>query len=193
MSSKFRRALGALLLVCGLLANAAEVAGVTFAPQVEVGGRQLQLNGAGVRYKAIFKVYAAGLYLDHKARSYEEVTRAGGPKRMTITMLRDIDADELGKLFARGMEDNMDRRAFAQLIPGIMRMSQLFSQYKKLSAGDNFTLDWIPGQGLLISVKGQVQGAPFKEPEFFNAMMGIWLGRAPADWQLKNELLDLKS
>ena len=193
MSFEFRYTLCALLLGSCLMGNAAEVGGVNFAPQIEVNGNKLQLNGAGVRYKAIFKVYAAGLYLDRKARSYEEVTRAAGPKRMSITMLRDIDADELGKLFARGMEDNMDRGAFAQLIPGIMRMSQLFSQYKKLNAGDNFTLDWVPGQGLLISVKGQVQGAPFKEPEFFNAMMGIWLGRSPADWTLKNELLDLKS
>jgi hypothetical protein len=123
----------------------------------------------------------------------DEVTKAPGPKRMSITMLRDIDAGELGKLFSRGMEDNMDRAAFAQLIPGIMRMSQLFSDHKKLNAGESFTMDWIPGQGLIISVKGKPQGEPFKEPEFFAALMGIWLGRAPADWKLKNELLDFKS
>lgn len=193
MLSVFRRALPALLLAAGLQASAAEVGGVDFPSQIEVNGSRLQLNGAGVRYKAIFKVYAAGLYLGRKASTMEEVTKAPGPKRMTITMLRDIDAGELGKLFSRGMEDNMDRAAFAQLIPGILRMSQLFSEYKKLNAGDSFTLDWVPGQGLLISVKGKVQGQPFKEPEFFNAMMGIWLGRAPADWRLKNELLDVQS
>ncbi len=108
-------------------------------------------------------------------------------------MLRDIDAAELGRLFSRGMEDNMDRAAFVQLIPGIMRMSQIFSDHKKLMAGDSFTLDWVPGQGLSIAVKGKVQGAPFKEPEFFAALLGIWLGKAPADWQLKNALLDIKS
>ena len=31
---------------------------------------------------------------------------------MTITMLRDIDSAELGKLFSRGMEDNMDKDRF---------------------------------------------------------------------------------
>lgn len=193
MLSLFHRALPALLLIVGLQAAAAEVGGIYFPPQIEVNGTTLQLNGAGVRYKAVFKVYAAGLYLGRKASTMEEVTKAPGPKRMSITMLRDIDAGELGKLFSRGMEDNMDRAAFAQLIPGIMRMSQLFSDHKKLNAGDSFTMDWVPGRGLLISVKGKVQGEPFKEPEFFNAMMGIWLGRAPADWKLKNELLDLKS
>ena len=44
-----------------------EVAGVRYAPTAVVGNATLQLNGAGVRYKAIFKVYAAGLYLGSKA------------------------------------------------------------------------------------------------------------------------------
>ncbi|KRH99237.1 hypothetical protein AO057_04705 [Curvibacter sp. PAE-UM] len=177
----------------GQQASALEVGGVNFAPQVEVSGSKLELNGAGVRYKAVFKVYAAGLYVGRKAGSLDEILKAPGPKRMSITMLRDIDAAELGKLFSRGMEDNMDRAAFVQLIPGIMRMSQIFSDHKKLMAGDSFTLDWVPGQGLSIAVKGKVQGAPFKEAEFFAALMGIWLGKAPADWQLKNALLDIKS
>ncbi len=193
MLTVFRPVLAALLLGTCLHVHAAEVGGVNFAPEIDVQGSKLQLNGAGLRYKAVFKVYAAGLYLTRKASSLEEVIKAPGPKRMSITMLRDIDAAELGKLFSRGMEDNMDRAAFAQLIPGIMRMSQIFTDYKKLNAGESFTMDWIPGQGLIISVKGKQQGEPFKEPEFFQAMMGIWLGRSPADWKLKNELLDLKS
>jgi len=193
MRSLLRPVLFALLLGASPLAFAVEVAGVNFPSQVEVNGSKLDLNGAGVRYKAIFKVYAAGLYTGRKAGSLEEILKAPGPKRMSITMLREIDAAELGKLFSRGMEDNMDRAAFVQLIPGIMRMSQIFSDHKKLMAGDSFTLDWIPGQGLSIAVKGKVQGAPFKEPEFFAALMGIWLGKAPADWQLKNALLDIKS
>ncbi|MDE2616948.1 MAG: chalcone isomerase family protein [Burkholderiales bacterium] len=187
-----RPALLILLLALGQQASALEVGGVNFAPQIEVDGSKLELNGAGVRYKAIFKVYAAGLYVSRKADSLEEILKAPGPKRMSITMLRDIDASELGKLFSRGIEDNMDRAAFVQLIPGIMRMSQIFSDHKRLVAGDSFSLDWIPGQGLSIAVKGKVQGAPFKEPEFFAALLGIWLGKAPADWQLKNALLDIK-
>ena len=104
-------------------------------------------------------------------------------------MLREIDSTELGKLFSRGMEDNMDKAAFSKLIPGVLRMSQIFSDHKKLQAGDQFMIDWVPGTGTIITVKGQVQGEPFKEPEFFNALLGIWLGSAPADWKLKDALL----
>lgn len=183
----------ALVLLVGLGAGAVEVAGVNFLPQLDVNGSKLQLNGAGVRYKSIFKVYAAGLYLSRKATTPEQVIAAPGPKRLSITMLRDIDATELGKLFSRGMEDNMDRAAFGKLIPGILRMSQIFSDHKKLQAGDSFFLDWVPGVGTVITVKGTVQGAAFKEHEFFIAMMGIWFGKSPADWMLKDALLGVKS
>ena len=185
----------AVALACGLAAVAAgavEVAGVTYPPEMDAQGTRLLLNGAGVRYKAIFKVYAAGLYTTRKVGSLDELTRAPGPKHLQITMLREIDAAELGKLFSRGMEDNLDRASFSQVVPGIMRMSQIFSDYRRLVPGDTFSVDWVPGRGTIITVKGKVQGEPFREPEFFAALMSIWLGRSPADWQLKNALLDLK-
>ena len=157
--------------------------------QQTVAGSPLVLNGAGIRYKAVFKVYAAGLYLTSPATTPDEVLAAPGPKRMVITMLRDIDSGELGKLFSRGMEDNMDRAGFSKLIPGVLRMSQVFSDHKQLKAGEVFLIDWVPGTGTVLTIKGKVEGEPFKEPEFFNALMGIWLGNAPADWKLKDALL----
>ena len=134
-------------------------------------------------------MYAAGLYLPKKAGTPEEVLAMPGAKRLAITALRDVDSSELGKLFARGMEDNMDKQQFSKLIPGVMRMSQIFSDHKKLANGDNFTIDWVPGTGTVIALKGVQQGEPFKEPEFFNALMRIWLGPVPADWKLKEALL----
>ena len=186
--------LGLCLSLGTLQATAAtvELSGVTLEDRVNLAGSSLQLNGAGVRYKAVFKVYTAGLYLSQKASTPDEVLAAPGPKRMTITMLREIDSAELGKLFSRGMEDNMERSAFSKLIPGVMRMSQVFSDHKKLREGETFVLDWIPGTGTVLTIKGKVEGEPFKEPEFFNALMRIWLGPKPADWQLKDALLGKK-
>lgn len=181
-------ALTALLTAPGAFAQA-EIAGVKYAETADIHGGRLQLNGAGVRYKAVFKVYTAGLYLSKKAGTTEEVLAAPGPKRVTVTMLREIDSSELGKMFSRGMEDNMDKARFSQLIPGVIRMSQIFSDVKKLNAGDNILIDWVPGMGTVISIKGIPQGAPFKEPEFYSAMLRLWLGPRPADWKLKDALL----
>ena len=178
----------ALFLSSGAFAQV-NVSGVKFDETIDLRGTKVQLNGAGVRYKAVFKVYAAGLYLNKKASTTEEVLAASGPKRMSITMLRDIDSGELGKLFSRGMEDNMDKAAFSKLIPGVMRMSQVFSDCKKLNAGDTFTVDWVPGTGTVISVKCNQNTEPFKEPEFYNALLRIWLGPHPADARLKDSLL----
>ena len=179
----------ALLLPTLSQAATVDISGVKLEDRATLAGQPLVLNGAGVRYKAVFKVYTAGLYLGQKAETTEAVLAAPGPRRLTITMLRDIDSAELGKLFSRGMEDNMDRAAFSKLIPGVLRMSQVFSEHKKLKEGETFLIDWIPGTGTVLTIKGNVEGEPFKEPEFFNALMRIWLGPKPADWQLKDALL----
>lgn len=182
-----------IVLVLGLplagLANEVTVSGVKYTDSAVVAGSKLQLNGAGTRFKGPFKVYTAGLYVQRKAGTTDELLAQPGAKRIHVVMLRDIDASELGKLFIRGVEDNMDRSAMSKLIPGLMRMSQIFTDNKKLLAGEQFTMDWVPGTGTVVAVRGVQQGEPFKEPEFFNALLRIWIGPVPADWKLKDSLL----
>jgi hypothetical protein len=170
-------------------ASITEVGGVKFDNSVQVANTKLQLNGAGVRYKAIFKVYAAGLYLSNRAVTPEAVLAAPGPRLMKIVMLREIDANELGKLFTKGMEQNAPREEFSKSISGIMQMSDIFSSRKSLKAGEWFAVEWVPGTGTVILVNGQATGQPIKEPEFYSALMKIWLGKAPADSALKEALL----
>ena len=183
------------LITAGLLglasftaqAQSVEVAGIKYADIAEVGSNKLQLNGSGVRYKTVFQVYTAGLYLTRKAHTTEEALAAPGAKRIAVSMLRQIDATELGKLFIRGVEDNTSKEEMFRLMPGLMRMGQIFSEQKMLAKGDAFVIDWVPGT--VITVKGKQQGEAFKEPEFFSALMRIWLGNNPADWKLKDALL----
>lgn len=181
--------LAGLMLSLGVLAVPVEVSGVKLGNPVEVHGTQLQLNGAGVRYKVVFKVYVGGLYLTKKAATPEEAYAAPGPKRISLTMLREVDSNELGKAFTKGFQDNAPKEQMSRLIPGLIKMGEIFAAQKKLQANDSITVDWIPGSGTVISVKGKAQGEPIKEPEFFIAMMRIWLGPKPADWKLKDELL----
>lgn len=184
-------ATAALMLLPAAFAQTqgAEVAGVKYEPTVQVANSRLQLNGAGVRYKLIIKVYTAGLYLQGKAATPEAVLSAPGPKRLQITMLREINGNELGKLFTRGMQDNASREEFAKSIPGTIKMGEIFATRSKLNAGEYFAVDWVPGTGTVISVNGKPAAEPIKEPEFFSALMHIWLGKNPADAQLKDALL----
>ncbi|MBL0729679.1 chalcone isomerase family protein [Piscinibacter sp. HJYY11] len=171
------------------LADTTQVAGVKYENTVQSGNSTLVLNGAGVRYKAVFKVYTAGLYLTRKAGTTEAVLSAPGPKRMHIVMLREINASELGKLFTRGMEDNAPKDEFSKSVAGTLKMSEIFFRIKKLNTGDSFWVDWVPGVGTTIVVNGKPAADPIKEPEFFSALVKIWLGQSPADSLLKDALL----
>ena len=171
--------------------NAVELAGVRYPPTVQVGASTLALNGAGIRYRFVVKVYTAGLYLAAKAGTPDAVIAAAGPKRLHVVMLRDIDGNDLGRLFTRGMEENSSREDFGKSIPGTLRLAELFAGKKRLAAGEHFSVDWLPGRGTLILLNGKAQGEPVAEPEFFNALLRIWLGPHPADAGLKDALLGL--
>lgn len=185
--------LAATLLV-GAGAGAANLVihGVKVEDSAMVGGATLQLNGAGTRYKGPFKVYVGDLYTSKKVSSLEELMAAPGSKRLTMTFLREIEAGPFGKLLTRGVEDNIAKSEMSKLVPGLIRMGDIFTVNKVLVPGDVITIDWIPGTGMVVTAKGKVQGEPFKEPEFYKAIMSIWFGNVPADHTLKDAMLGIK-
>ena len=188
LASRILTGLAALMVATASLA-ATELHGVKIEDTITVAGTKLQLNGAGTRYKGPFKVYVADLYTTKKVGSLEELVAAPGPKRLTMVFLREIEAGPFGKLLTRGVEDNVPRNEMSKLVPGLIRMGDIFTVNKVLVPGDVITLDWIPGTGMVITAKGKVQGEPFKEPEFFKAIMSIWFGPVPADFKLKDAML----
>lgn len=185
-------ALAALSFTGASLAATIEISGVKVEDSAMVAGTKLQLNGAGIRYKGPFKIYVGDLYTTKKVSSLDELAAAPGPKRLTMTMLREIEAGPFGKLLTRGVEDNVPKNEVSKLIPGLLRMSDIFSVNKVLLPGETVTIDWIPGTGMVITAKGKVQGEPFKEPEFYKGIMAIWLGPVPADFKLKDAMLGIK-
>ena len=166
-----------------------EVAGVKFNTVEDIGGQKLQLNGAGIRYKAIFKVYAAGLYLSAKATTPEAVIALPGPKRLHIVALRDLDGNDLGKLFYKGMESNTTREEFVKAINGVLKIGELFATKKELKKGESFSVDYLPGVGSVVMINGTRVGEVIKEPEFYGAFLHVWLGPNPPDSALKTKLL----
>ena len=93
---------GALALLATGATMAAEVGGVAIADKTTVGGQELVLNGAGVRTRAIFKVYVASLYLPQKAGDLQAVL-AKGPRRIQLNLLRTLSADQLAEALNDGL------------------------------------------------------------------------------------------
>lgn len=193
MTLKYALTAGWIALCCATGACAAQdIHGVKVEDSVTLAGAKLQLNGAGTRYKAVFKVYVGELYTTQKVSSLDELIAAPGPKRLTMTFLREMEAGPFGKLLTRGVEDNVPKNEMSKLVPGLIRMGDVFTVNKALMPGDVIHLDWIPGTGMVVTAKGKVQGEPFKEPEFFKAIMSIWFGPAPADFKLRDALMGQK-
>lgn len=192
LTQQFLIAAAALMVGASAWAAPLVIHGVKVQETAVVGGVTLQLNGAGTRYKGPFKVYVGDLYTTKKVSSLEELMGAAGPKRLTMTFLREIEAGPFGKLLTRGVEDNVPKSEISKLVPGLIRMGDIFTVNKVLMPGDVITLDWIPGIGMVVTAKGTVQGEPFNSPDFYKAMMSIWFGSSPADYLLKDAMLGTK-
>ncbi len=174
-----------LLLALALPAAAAEVAGVTIA---EKDGA-LVLNGAGLRKRAIFQVYAIGLYLPEKKTAAADAIGATGAKRVAIHMLRDVGADQFGEALADGMKDNHSEADMKALEPRLKQLSAIMAEMKEAKKGMRITIDWQPGTGTRVTVQGQPAGAVIPGEDFYRALLRIWLGDNPVQADLKKALL----
>lgn len=184
--------LSSACIACAVMSATLDISGVAVEPVVTVAGTKLALNGAGVRYKAFSKINVAEIHATKKFSSLDELIALPGPKRIGLTMLREVPSGLLGKSLTRGIEDNFPKAEMSKLVPSLIRVSEIFSANKTLAQGDRVLIEWIPGAGTVFTVKGKVQGDPFKEPEFFRAMVSIWLGPVPVDFKLKDALLGQK-
>lgn len=176
-------------LIVASAASAATVSGVAFDDTVRSANQELKLNGAGVRTKLIFTVYAAGLYLGDRKKSAAEVYAAPGAKRMRLVMQRTVNAEEFGQAFLTGIQQNTDKAERAKLVEELAKFGQLFATIPELKKGDVLNIDFVPGQGTVIQINGKQAAEPIAEPLFYTMLLKIWLGDKPADAKLKSALL----
>jgi len=185
------RWLTGLTLALGLagLAPAAEVAGVKLEDSVKVAGKELKLNGAGVRVRIVVKVYVLGLYLTEKKDTTAGVLDAPGPRRFTLTMMREVTGDELGQAFMAGITANTDKAERSKFVNQLAQFGDAFVNIPQAKKGDTVTVDWVPDTGTVMFFNGKQQGEPMKDIAFYNAILKIWLGEKAVDSSLKPALL----
>jgi hypothetical protein len=166
-----------------------DVNGYKFEETAKVAGKELKLNGAGMRTKLVFKVYAAGLYLPEKKNATAEILKLEGPRRVTLQMARDLSSEEFGKAFMDGLNENLDKAEKQKIVAQIGKMGELFASVDAIKKGDVLHLDWIPGTGTQTELNGKKLGDPIPDVNFYNAILRIWLGDKPVDKSLKPALL----
>ena len=188
-----RNTIVASVLACAIAlpvyAQELAVGSTKFPINTTVSEQKLQLNGAGIRYKAIFKVYAAGLYLAKPSKSPEDVLSMLGAKRVTMVFLRELDAKEFGKLMIAGVENNVkDKKQLVNAMPGLLKMGDIFSRYKKMNPGEEIHFDLNADKSVSLQVRGKTE-AIAGGTDFYDAILLVWLGKSPVDYKLKEAML----
>lgn len=189
-----RRALQLLIAMPALTAGvpAQAAAPVHFDDAITVAGEKLVLNGAGVRTKIFFQIYAVGLYLADKQTTTADVLAAAGARRVAITMLRDVSTEDFGKAFTDGLSANTGKDERTRILAQTMQFGSVFGQIQTLKKGEQMLFDWQPGMGTQCYLNGKKIGEVIPELAFYNAVLRIWLGDKPADYALKLALLGAK-
>lgn len=187
-----RKVLVGLVAACSMSAALAlDVSGVNVDERIRVANQELVLNGAGIRYAAagFVRVYVAQLYLPQKRSTSAEIAALKGPKRVTLALLRDINANELSRGLLGGMRANLSAAEQQKHFDSLLKLGAIFGMIPSLKKGNVITVDAIPGTGMTVNVNGKRVGEVFQDESFFQALLQIWIGPKPIDDSLKPVLL----
>ncbi len=171
------------------LALGAEIEGVRVDERVTLGAAELRLNGAGVRKRVFFKVYVGALYLTEKKSGAADAIALKGPKRVSMTLLRDLGARQLSDALEDGIRAN---HSPSELVPLKERVDALVAVMNEIGSAKEktaITLDFLPESGTRIAVDGTARGKPIPGEDFYAALLRIWLGDKPVDADLKKAML----
>ena len=166
--------------------HAVEVAGVNIPDKASVGGQDLVLNGAGVRSRAIFKVYVGSLYVPAKVKSAADVY-AKSPRRVQLNMLRDVSSDQMVEALSDGL-NQANSPADAGALKGQMaELAGILKSIGQLKEGNVLAFDYVDG-GTQVSLNGQAKGKVAGDA-FNKALFNAWIGDKPVQDDLKKAML----
>jgi len=170
-------------------AHGATVSGVTIPDTLSVDGQTLVLNGAGVRSRFVFDVYVGALYTSTPSQDADAIISATTPRAMTLTLMRDVDADSLLSAMKTGLRDNHDNAGLAALEPATQALETIVRRIGNGKKGDRIVLA-LTADALTLLLNDQELGR-IDDARMPAAMLRIWLGARPADKRLKQALLGL--
>lgn len=185
-------ALAAGVFSASLQAAPIEVAGITYADKLEVGGESLTLNGAGLRKIVFFKVYAAGLYVPEAAKTLDAVTAQPGARRVRLTLLRDVSGSDFIEALDDGLQQNLRPESSAAIANELQALKAIMTGIGDVKTGDVVDFDFTVEKGTTVTHNGNAVGEAIPGKPLYDAVLAIWLGEKPIDNTLKSSLLGSK-
>ena len=181
-------AVAALLVLSAAPVHADKVSsqGVDIPRQSEVDGESVVLVGHGVaRYARIFRVYVAALY-GPEDTAPEDLMTSDVPRRLAITYLRDVGADDIRDATQVVLDNQFDEDEMAELAD---RFESFNALYQDVGDGDQYVYEYRPdGEESRLYFNGELQGS-VSGADFARAYLGIWLGDNALSDSLRRDLL----
>lgn len=173
-----------LTLFSSSAAWASTKAGVTLPDKANVGGKDLVLNGLGVREATVFnvEVYVAGLYVEEKTGNSDAVLASDKTKKLTMHFVREVDQDDLVGAFEEGFEKNGAGASLAA------KVKQFLGYLGAVNKGDEIVMSYVPEKGVEVAYKGAVKGT-IAGADFQKVLYAIFVGPKPPNASLKQGLL----
>jgi hypothetical protein len=154
---------------------------------VNVAGKQLVLNGMGLREATFLNVhvYVAGLYVERRSSDAEQLIASNQSKQIVLRFVRSVDRGDIVKAWREGFSANA-RVPMAALQARIDQLDSYMPE--KLADGDTLTFTYLPGRGTEVAVNGATKGL-IPGDDFGRSLVAIWLGPKPPGKGLKQGLL----
>lgn len=161
------------------------VSGVKVDDKLSLEGKDLTLNGAGLREKMWIDLYVGSLYVTKKSTNAQDIIDSKDAAAIKLNIVSGmITSDKMISAVNEGFENSTNKNT-APLKAKIDKFKGFFKE--KINKGDSFII-MFDGKETIVykngSKKGSIEGHDFKK-----ALFGIWLGKKPADDDLKDGML----
>ncbi len=174
-----------LLSLSGIV-SAREIDGVRLPESLVVNGTRLVLNGAGIRTKFFFHVYAGGLYLEKPLHDGAAIIAADVPMLVRMHFIYDgVSPEKMQNGWRKGFR-RLAPHADKRLQAAMHRFTRLFSVTVKKD--DVYDFAWIPDKGLEVRFNDKILDV-IDNFDLKKVLFRIWFGKDPADNDLKEGML----
>lgn len=160
---------------------------VTLPAALKAGNSSLVLNGGGVRKKAFFKVYVAGLYVESKTTNAEAIVNDDKPMLVRLKITSSLVSSSN---MTEAIREGFTKSTGGKTAPIQAKIDAFIATFNKeeIKEGDLYDLVYQPGEGVKAYKNGQPQ-TTVAGLDFKRALFGIWLSANPVDADLKTGLL----
>jgi len=142
-----------MMVFTAVSANALTVDSINFEDKVKVAGKELVINGVGIR-KATFlkiKVYYGALYLSQKSNDAAAFLNTSDSKQIVMHFVRDVSVTDLKKTYREAFE-SANKETYKNLLPTLDAFSANLNDVKK---GERMVITFLPDGATLTFIGGK--------------------------------------